>query len=188
MFDRLFKKRVDDGVRMPEVDVPADLDAIFEQARRAARGEGDRPPGRPGRNVIIVTPGRMLKFQACPDPDSMPEARVAPIERMMPRAPRRNVAAIAYTELAAIQANAGRAIPFLGFLLGFAYLGHAVWVFEGHPSALAHGCRDADVLFVDGAMAPHLQSDWPAVAAAAMRRPEIYLHDRATYSLKKIVV
>jgi len=75
---------------------------------------------------------------------------------------------------------------YLGFLLGFAYIGHAVWVFEGHPSALASGCRNADVLLVDGAMVPHLQQDWVAVASRAMRRPEIFVHDRATYSLRKV--
>jgi hypothetical protein len=58
-------------------------------------------------------------------------------------------------------------------------------VFEGHPSALAAGCREADVLIVDGAMVPYLQADWTAVASSAMKRPEIYVHDRATYSLGK---
>ena len=54
----------------------------------------------------------------------------------------------------------------------------AVWVFEGHPSALSAGCREADVLIVDGAMVPHLQQDWIAVASSAMKHPEIYVHDR----------
>src|SRR5438094_9147088 len=117
----------------------------------------------------------------------MPDASVQNVERMMPSAVKRNVAAIAFTELEALQKDAGRAIPFLGFLLGFAYIGHTVWVFEGHPSALAAGCREADVLLVDSAMLPHLQTDWAAVAVKAMRHAEIYLHDRATYSLKKLV-
>lgn len=185
MFDRLFGRKRD-AVRMPEVDEPEDIGAVFDLARRAARGEGEQPPGPPGRHVIIVTPGRMLKFQPCPAPGSMPADKVKPIEQMMPPSVTRNIAAIAFTELAALQKDAGRAIPFLGFLLGFAYIGHTVWVFEGHPSALAAGCREADVLLVDGAMVPHLQSDWAAVAVKAMRRPEILVHDRATYSLKKI--
>ena len=117
----------------------------------------------------------------------MSQAQVKPIEQMLSPAAKRNVAAIAYTELDAVQTDAGRAIPFLGFLLGFAYIGHAVWVFEGHPSALAFGCRDADVLLVDSAMVPFLQQDWASVAAKTMKRPEIYIHDRATYSLKKLV-
>jgi hypothetical protein len=189
MFARLFGRKGGD-VRMPEVEVVPDIEALFDKARHAARGEGERPPeppASPGRYVIIVTPGRMLKFQPCPPPGSMADASVQGVERLMPSAVKRNVAAIAYTELEALQKDPGRAIPFLGFLLGFAYIGHAVWVFEGHPSALAAGCRDADVLLVDSAMKPHLQENWAAVASKAMRHPEIYIHDRSTYSLKKLV-
>src|SRR5204863_4459621 len=109
----------------------------------------------------------------------------AGIEKMISPAVKRKIAAIAYTELEAVQTDAGRAIPFLGILLGFAYIGHTVWVFEGHSSALAAGCRDADVLIVDGGMAPHLPPDWRTVASASMKKPEIYLHDRASFSLRK---
>jgi len=186
MFERLFGRKRGD-VRMPDVDVLPDMDAVFDKARQAARGEGEQPPGAQGRHVIIVTPGRMLKFQPCPPPGSMADVNVQSVERMIPSTVTRSVAAIAYTELEALQKDAGRAIPFHGFLLGFAYIGHTVWVFEGHPSALAAGCREADVLLVDSAMLPHLQTDWAAVAVKAMRHPEIYLHDRATYSLKKLV-
>jgi hypothetical protein len=185
MLGGLFGRRKD-NVRMPQVDEPADIGAVFDGARRAARGEGEQPPGTLGRHVIIVTPGRMLKFQPCPPAGSMAAAQVASIEQMMPSTVKRSIAAIAFTELDAIMKSAEKAIPFLGILLGFAYVGHAVWVFEGHPSALAAGCREADVLIVDGAMVPCLQPDWAAVAAKAMRRPEIYVHDRATYSLKKV--
>ena len=78
-----------------------------------------------------------------------------------------------------------KTIPFFGILLGFAYIGHAVWIFEGHGGALVAGCRDADVLIVDGAMVPHLQTDWPTAASSVMRSREISVHDRATYSLRK---
>jgi len=187
MFKRLFRRSNAGAasVRMPDVDEPADIDAVFARARLAASGEGERP-GPPGRHVIIVTPGRMLMFKACPPPDSMAADKVASVEQMMASKVKRNVAAIAFTESGALMHDAAQAIPFLGFLLGFAYIGHAVWVFEGHPSALASGCRNADVLLVDGAMIPHLQQDWVAVASRAMRHPEIFVHDRATYSLQKV--
>jgi hypothetical protein len=84
-----------------------------------------------------------------------------------------------------MRANISKAIPFFGMLLGFAYIGHAVWVFEGHSSALGHGCRNADVLLVDGAMVPFLQLDWQTVASRVMRRPEIYVHDRQTFRLSR---
>jgi len=186
MFKKLFgwlKKTP--ALRMPEVDESPAIEAVFGQARKAAAGEGAQPPGAPGRHVVIVTPGRLLMFQACPPPGSMPPAQTASIKQMLPPSPKRKVAAIAYTELGALQSNLPKTIPFFGILLGFAYVGHDVWVFEGHPSALAAGCRDADVLIVDGGLVPYLQDDWRVVAAGAMNSREIYVHDRATYSLRK---
>ena len=185
MLEGLFGRRKN-NVRMPAVDQPDDVGAVFGTARHAASGKGEQPPAVPGCHVIIVTPGRLLKFQPCPPPGSMTAAQVASIEQMIPSKERRNIAAIAFTELEAITKSADTAIPFLGILLGFAYIGHVVWVFEGHPSALAAGCHEADLLLVDGAMVPYLQRDWATVAAKAMRRPEIYVHDRATHSLKKV--
>jgi hypothetical protein len=192
MFDRWFGRRQGSETtrlfapRMPEVDVLPGIEALFDAARAAAAGEGEQPPGGAGRHVVSVTPGRMLMFQPCPPPGSMPAAQVASIERMVSPTVKRNIAAIAFTELEALRTDPAQSIPFLGFLLGFAYIGHSVWVFEGHASALAAGCRDADALLVDGGMALHLQSDWQSVAAGAMRHPEIYVHDRAAYTLRKL--
>ena len=191
MFKRLFRRRNDqtDGphpLRMPEVDELPNVEELFEKARKAAAGEGEQALEQPGQHVVVVTPGRMLMFQACPPPGSMSHSQVASIQQMISPKVKRKVAAIAYTEQSAVTSDLSKAIPFLGFLLGFAYIGHAVWVFEGHPSALAAGCRDADVLIVDGSMVPHLQKDWMAIASSVMRTPEIYVHDRATYSLRKV--
>ena len=80
----------------------------------------------------------------------------------------------------------GKAIPFLGMLVGFAYIGHAVWVFEGHQSALDAGCRDADILIVDSAMRPLLASGWDASAAAVMRNVNILVNNRANFALSAI--
>jgi hypothetical protein len=76
-----------------------------------------------------------------------------------------------------------RAIPFLGLLMGLSYLGHAVWIFEGHPSALAAGVREADILIVDSAMAGFLSPGWQDTAAAAMRNANLLMVDRATMQL-----
>jgi hypothetical protein len=186
VFERRFGRKNHDvpPVRMPDVDEPADIERVFAQARQAAREQAGEP-GQSARQVIIVTPGRMVMVQPCPPAGSMPARQVASIEQMIPSTAKRNVTAIAYTELEALTRSADKAMPFLGIIPGFAYIGHAVWVFEGHPSALAAGCREADVLIVDGAMVPYLQADWTAVASSAMKRPEIYVHDRATYSLGK---
>jgi hypothetical protein len=177
MFNRWFGRHKADAdrFRMPDVDESPDIEEVFAKARRQS-----------GDQVVIVTPGRIFMFQPCPARGSMSPDKVASIEQMMPSTVKRNVAAIAYTELGGLVKDASKTIPFLGMLLGLAYIGHAVWVFEGHPSALAAGCRDADVLIVDSAMVPHLQNDWVAIATGAMKRPEIYAHDRATYSLRKV--
>lgn len=84
--------------------------------------------------------------------------------------------------------EASRAIPFLGFLIGFAYAGHKVWVFDGNASSLEAGLAEADALLVDSAMLPSLRADWPQVARNAMR-PEarFFLHDREGYKLRRVV-
>ena len=63
-----------------------------------------------------------------------PAKQVAAIEGMIPRAVKRNIAAIAVTELSAIEGGRiAKTVPFLGILMGFVYIGHSVWTFEGHP-------------------------------------------------------
>ena len=168
---------------MPEVDERPDIEEIFDQARRAAAGEVAPSGERSGRHVVLVTPGRMIMRQPCPAPGSMPGSQVAPIERMISPQVKRNVAVIAYTELEAVMTDISRTIPFLGLLTGFAYVGHCVWIFEGHSSALAAGCRQADVLIVDGGMVPYLMEDWTVVVSKVMRKAEIYVHERRTFSL-----
>ncbi|HVO22460.1 MAG TPA: hypothetical protein VMW56_02400 [Candidatus Margulisiibacteriota bacterium] len=178
-------RRKDDALftpRMPEVEEPDTLAAVFDQARSTAAARPATGGARP-RCVVIVTPGRLLLLQPSPPAGSMPESQAAGIKKLISPEPQRNIAAISYTDLAALKANIAKAIPFVGILLGFAYIGHAVWVFEGHASALAHGCRNADVLLVDSGMLPHLPPNWRAVAGSAMQRPEIYVHDRATFRL-----
>jgi hypothetical protein len=69
-------------------------------------------------------------------------------------------------------------IPFLGYLLGMAYNGHSVVVFEGHSSALALACRDADLLIVDEAMLALMQPGSVSVASRAMRKPRILVFGR----------
>src|SRR5574341_1576007 len=180
MFKRLFEKLASkaspadiENVHMPEVDVLPNIEEIFDTVRKTAAGEAEQMADSSERKVIIVTPGRMMMLHPCPKAGSMPREVVASIEAMISPAVKRNIAAIAYTQLDALMADVAKAIPFLGFLVGFAYVGHAVWVFEGHLSALAAGCRDADVLIVDGAMVPHLSEDWLSRATSVMRNAEI---------------
>jgi hypothetical protein len=171
--------------RMPDVEEPPKLEEIFDKARKAAAEETTPTRGK-NRHVVIVTPGRMLMLQPCPAPGKMKKEAVEAVEKIMSSKTRRNVAVIAYTQLDALQANPGQAIPFFGLLMGLAYIGHSVWVFEGHTSALAAGCRQADLLIADNQMVPFLDPDWIATASAAMRRPLIFTHERATFTLRRL--
>jgi len=189
MFDKLFGRKSNDNLftpRMPEVDELPNIDEVFDKAGKAAARELPPPEDENPRHVIVVTPGRMLMYQACPPAGSMPEGQVAKIEAMLPSKVKRKIAVIAYTELEAVKKNITKAIPFLGMLMSFAYIGHSVRIFEGHGSAIAAGCKDADLLIVDGGMVPFLEKDWTAVAAKVMKNPEIYVHDRASFKLQRI--
>jgi len=175
--------------RMPEVDVPPDLEARFARARRIASGD-EAVPGRSGllqgqRHLVIVTPGRMCMLHQCPRPGSIQPSAVATIEQIAPSSKPLSIAVIAFTELRALRESLAKAIPFAGYLLGLAYVGHHVVVFEGHPSALRAGCRDADVLIVDEAMIPALPRDWLSVAWSVMRAPQALVFSR-NGSLKRL--
>jgi hypothetical protein len=135
--------------------------------------------------VSIVRPdGQLLGFPA-PPAGSMPPAVVKSVEAMIPSVAQRNVAVIADTSFIIAPgppgvAEAGRAIPFFGLLIGLAYIGHAVCIFEADAAALAAGCLDADVLIVDSSVASRLPKDWGVTASKAMRNANIIVQDRAT--------
>jgi hypothetical protein len=177
---------------MPEVEVvpPEQIEAVFKTARKTASGEAKLPNDQAAghRFLVLVTPKRMLMQAFCPPAGSLPPEQVAPMEKMLPPAAPRHVAVIAYTGIKAIQSDLSQAIPFVGLLMGLAYIGHAVWIFEGHPTALAAGCQDADLLLVDGGMVPFLQDGWPGMAASVMGHREIYVHDRAAFQLKRLAI
>ncbi len=174
------------GPRMPEVSIRSDIQEVFARLRQTAAA-----PGAEG-GLAILKPDRthlvMPRLGATPALETMAKN----MDRLVPGDVKRNIAAIAYTLFDAQPgavpglAEVSKAIPFLGILVGLSYIGHAVWVFEGHASALAAGCRDADVLIVDSAMRVYLAPAWDADAAAAMRNPNILVHDRATFQLAMI--
>jgi hypothetical protein len=160
-------------------------------------------PNTPGattenRFVILVQPNGKFLVSACPLPGSMPPEQVAKIESIVPASVKRNIIAIANTPLVTGQEKpmavaddrtsraVGEAIPFLGILIGMAYIGHAVRVFNGRTPPLASGCKDADLLIVDSAMCTHLGDAWETTALKALRTPNILIHDRATFSLRVV--
>lgn len=169
--------------RMAEVQPVPDIEKLFADVRKRASRQ-EQP-----RGVVMVLPDR--KFGIWPE-SRVPQSPSA-VERMeliVPSSIKRNIAVIAYTGFAketfpATSARDGnKAIPFLGILFGLSYIGHSVWIFEGDATALAAGCRDADLLIVDSGMLPFLPHGWQDEAARFMRNPNIMVHDRATYQLR----
>ena len=139
-----------------------------------------------GNLVVVREDGRSLLLPAMRTTSVKPEM-VAAIEQIIPSTTKRRVAVIAETSWASnsqpnLQA-ANQAIPFWGLLMGFASIGHAVWVFHGSADLLSAGCNGADVLIVDSAFLVALPSDWQLEAARVMRNPQILVHDRSTYKL-----
>jgi hypothetical protein len=116
------------------------------------------------------------------------------MEKMVPPRPARTIVAITDTFFAfnvggrtpnvPSLAETGQAIPFFGMLLGLASIGHSVYAFPGTDDSPTAGCKGADLLVVDDAQIPSLAVDWKTMAAAAMRGPNIVVHDRATFQLK----
>ena len=172
--EKLFKPHI------PEVDLRPDINEIFDRAREAADASAQDEDGLYHRQVIIVTPGRLLIGKECPLPAELSNDEINKLSNLIPFNPPRNIAVIAYTYLEALKEDILKAIPFFGYLMGFSTIGHKVWIFEGHPSALAAACRDADILIVDGGMIPYLEenSDWRVEAVSAMRGNEIKIIPR----------
>jgi hypothetical protein len=165
--------------RMIEVDIRSDIETIFTRARAAADETVEDEEGLYRRQIIFVTPGRLLLGKTCPLPAEIPAEDLTRLKDLIPPKPAVNIAAISYTCLEALQIDMAKAVPFLGYLLGFATLGHNVWVFEGHESALAAGCRDADILLVDEGMLPYIPAGWRQIAEKAMRGTDIKQIPRA---------
>ena len=167
--------------RIPEVDIRPEIDAVFARARAVASQPKPDAEGVFRRQVIIITPGRLLIAKDCPLMGDIPVEQLALLGELVPPEPKVNIAVIAFTHIEALKADIRRAIPFFDFLLGFAALGHTVWVFEGHASALNAGCLNADLILVDNAMAIALDThnpDWQDQARSAMRGETIRLISR----------
>lgn len=156
---------------------PRDLDGLFAQAKKIAAGANGT------RGVVIVKPDTVIALLPQPPVSLSLQSAAAGVEKMIPASPPRNIAVLADTAaISGSVAEAAQAIPFLGMLMGFCYVGHAVWIF--HPRMLQAGCRDADLLIVDGAVLTGLPSGWQDTAAGVMRNANILAHDRPTFQVR----
>jgi hypothetical protein len=171
------------------VELLSDMDELFESARRIV-DSGDYPGEQiqeGQRAVAIVTPGRLVMFDKCPPPGSVEGERIAPMRELMPPEPPLKISVISHTRIEALVENIDKAIPFRGFLNGWAYLGHSIVVFEGNLSAFESGIRGSDVLIIDSGMLPFIRRDWRHVARRVMAPgAKILIHDRETYRLSPL--
>jgi hypothetical protein len=172
---------------MPDVDLRRNADQIFARVREAQSSDNVR------RCVTIVRPDRGLLTLAAPPESPQLSKSAESMRKIVPSGVQRDIAIIGNTgftmhsgasPLTLVDVN--KAVPFFAMLIGLAYIGHRVWIFEGHSSALAAGCRDADLLLVDSAMAPMLAKNWVETVAGVMRNANILLHDRKTFQLRVI--
>jgi hypothetical protein len=156
---------------------------IDEEKFKAVRAKAAQ-----GQLVIVRPDGQYLLLPALRT-DSVSPEMVAAVERMMPSTVKRNVAVIGDTTWAAGSVptleTANHAIPFFGLLIGLTSIGHSVWIFDGAVNEFESGCCEADVLIVDSARLTTLSTDWQGKAARVMRNPQILVHDRAGYRLRK---
>jgi hypothetical protein len=139
------------------------------------------------RQLVIVGPDGRLMAVNVGEKETVRAEAVAEIERLVPSEPPRNVAVIADTSWTMAQKatlqDADRAIPFFGWMMGLATIGHAVWIHNGAAPALAECCREADLAIVDSARLETLPAGWQDVVRPAMRTPRIMVHDRGSYRL-----
>ncbi|HEV3200025.1 MAG TPA: hypothetical protein VGZ73_19105 [Bryobacteraceae bacterium] len=178
--------------RMPEVDESADIAQVFTQQRWSITQYLTNKPAPPGQRLCIigiVPPNRKLEhsLMAMPLPDPAPEGFEARARQALPGARSLNITAISYTGEKR-GPDDHRQLPFLSALGQFAYIGHSVVIFEGHPSGFVASLRGADVLIVDSGMLPFLQPDWFEVAQSVFRdKGRVRVFDRETAQLRPAV-
>jgi hypothetical protein len=194
---------------MPGVDLLSDMGGFFTQVRTLLEAKNineyiqnaglsllDHPDNSDKeipeglRHVAIITPGRIISLAPAPPPIAKSEKELASVKSLLPSDTPLQITAISYTKLEAYMADTTKTkcIPFLGYLLAFASLGHNVIVFEGHPSALEAGVRNSDVLIIDSGMLPFLAENWADVVFRAMKpNPKVFIHERKQFSLLPIV-
>jgi hypothetical protein len=170
-------------VRMPEVLIPANIEEIFAKIREISCGEKHEG------GLVILRPNRSYLVVPCMPDNPGLKKFASGLSHLLPSGVQRNVAVISNNEFSdqtPSVTDVDKAIPFFGLLMALSYLGHAVWIFEGHASALEAGCREADALIVDSALIPVLAGEWQEKVRAVMRSPNILVHDRATFQLRVV--
>jgi hypothetical protein len=166
----------------PQTDRPSNviefpgIETFFAKVRRQAAGN---------RGVSLVRPDQVVYGLPAPPQGSISPQMVEGVKSVISPEQPRNIAAIAPADALAGEPSkpptlpeVARHVPFFGLLIGLAYTGHAVWIFEAVPTMMPAGCEDADVLIVDSNAIATLPGSWVEDAGAVMRNPNILVYDR----------
>ena len=153
------------------------VETLFAKVRRHTKDS---------RAITVVRPDQMVYVMPAPPAGSINPQTTAGIKSLVPSDEPRNIAAVLAPGVLAGDpakppkvAELSRQVPFYGLLIGLAYVGHTVWVFEAIPSMLNAGCEDADVLVVDSNALAGLPRGWGVDAAGVMRNANILAYDRS---------
>jgi hypothetical protein len=152
------------------------IETFFAKVRRQAAAN---------RGVSLVRADQSHFILRAPPPGSIKPEMVAGVKSVIDSEQPRNIAALAAADALAgdpskppTLPDVARHVPFFGLLVGLAYVGHAVWIFEPVPTMLTPGFEEADVLIVDSNAIATLPSGWAEDAALIMRNPNILVYDR----------
>ncbi len=160
------------------------IEIFFAKVRKQAAGS---------RGVSVVRPDRVQFIVPAPPPGSIQPQMVEAVKAVIPSGEPRNIAAIAAPGALAgdpdkkpALPDLARRVPFFGLLVGLAYAGHAVWIFEASAELANAGCEDADLLIVDSDAIAALPQGWAVDAALIMRNPNILVYDRKRHKIGAI--
>jgi hypothetical protein len=156
-------------------------EVFFSKVRRLAGGN---------RGISLVRADQTHYVLPAPPPGTINEQMVAGVKSVVSSEQPRNIAAIAAADALAGDpsrppqvTDVARHVPFFGLLVGLAYVGHPVWIFEAQPSMMPAGCEEADILILDSNAIATLPPGWAVDAGAVMRNPNILMFDRTRHKI-----
>ena len=148
-------------------------EAGIAEARRLAAD-----PNRERAVYLLAANGSVLALPTLAPGAATPEM-IASVERIAPSHTPLTICAVGHAEFVGRKSDAAtfaKAVPFGGFLLGFAFIGHRVCVIDGRPPSFEVACRGANMLVIDSTLIPRLPQNWVRIATESMTRAKIFLY------------